>query len=288
MPYKIYVPENIALEHGIMGRIETTLYGLIEHARILGLNNHVSTFEQMRACNKSGPNGMNPLSLDEVFIWRKALMFTYSDNTPDNTYLSRGDGYNSLVSFELVTPKEVMEVWTRLKEQWLFDRYDIWTSAGMQDCALIGKLGDDRYLLARWCKSETDTLIGFDDIVKRLWEERSEFYTHKAIRLGLVCTNALVRLIAICTIVIVALLAVKGMFGVEITGFVVALSLVGILNATLISYVLWRSKRLEQKFIELLFEQSTYDIVYDGECFDLEHLRAICRLSGQAPRGKSS
>ena len=79
-----------------------------------------------------------PLSDDEVIVWRAYCPTTYSDNLGQY-------GFDNV-------PLEVMRHWKKIKESYVFDRYEIWTTERTvhKDPLLIGVVGANLYLLARW------------------------------------------------------------------------------------------------------------------------------------------
>jgi hypothetical protein len=103
-----------------------------------------------------------PLSKAELTIWRAWLLTHYSDAD------TKGDK-ESLRDYALDSiPLPVLMAFEQHKESKLFDSLEIWKPEfGQTDQILIGVIGNDRFLLARWAKSSAD-LISFDEIKRRV------------------------------------------------------------------------------------------------------------------------
>jgi len=103
-----------------------------------------------------------PLSEDEITIWRAWLPTVYtSDETRGGVSLGR-------YSFDRV-PLLVLKIWREHERKATFESYEIWTPESIEypDPVLVGKLGNNTYLLARWGESDA-SLVSFDDIKRRL------------------------------------------------------------------------------------------------------------------------
>lgn len=103
-----------------------------------------------------------PLSQDEMTVWREWLPTSYSDGDTGSRYMTH---YN----FDRI-PKPVLTKWKFYKDQKIFEAFEIWTPerALVDDPILLGVIGTNRYLLARWGESDAN-LLSFDDIRRRIW-----------------------------------------------------------------------------------------------------------------------
>lgn len=98
---------------------------------------------------------------EELEIWQKFLPSTYSeDGKAQHTFSYRGAKLDAY-AFDLI-PISVLELWATLKDDKVFDTYEIWTpERQVVDPILLGfrkKIGP--FLLARWGES----LQAFEEI----------------------------------------------------------------------------------------------------------------------------
>ncbi len=132
-----------------------------------------------------------PLSPEEIVIWKAWLPTAYSTNT---------DGWRNMKNYAFDRiPMPVVEQWKRHKESGLFDAFEIWTpedSVVVDDPILVGVAGNNRYLLARW--GETDAnLVTFADIKAALKKrEYRKFWTNDMLIVSSIVIGACVYLLA--------------------------------------------------------------------------------------------
>lgn len=120
-----------------------------ELARELGLELQAKRYEKPLA-----ENAFTPLSEDEITIWRTWCPTRYADESQSQTARPLRD-----YAFDSV-PIEVMRHWKAIKDNYAFDRYEIWTTERTRasDPLLIGVLGTHLYLLARWGLESPESL----------------------------------------------------------------------------------------------------------------------------------
>ena len=95
------------------------------------------------------------LSPAQLNVWRAWLPATY--------YKRNLSEYR----FDII-PVHVLELWKQCKKLEIFDCFEIWTpEKHAPDPVLVGTLGEDYYLLARWSESD-ENLISFEEIKQRL------------------------------------------------------------------------------------------------------------------------
>jgi hypothetical protein len=111
--------------------------------------------------------GIQPLSDDAVTVWKgfASAKCTAEEFTEEHI------------------PVTVVRQWAQWKERSLFDGFEIWStsrqraaesaneSARLDDPVLVGRVGDDLYLLARWGKEDANFLT-FEQVVDWVYTQR--------------------------------------------------------------------------------------------------------------------
>ena len=109
-------------------------------AKELGLELQAKRYEKPLA-----ENVFTPLSRDEITLWRAHCPTWYREGGGDNIRDLKDYAFDNV-------PIEVMRHWKAIKDNYAFDRYQIWTTERTRhtDPLLIGVIGQKLYLLARW------------------------------------------------------------------------------------------------------------------------------------------
>jgi hypothetical protein len=117
-------------------------------AKELGLELQAKRYEKPLA-----EDAFKALTADEGELW--------SWHCPTRYILGGGEQRRKLEEYAFDSvPVEVMRHWKAIKDNYAFDRYEIWTTerTAHQDPLLIGILGTHLYLLARWGLESPDQL----------------------------------------------------------------------------------------------------------------------------------
>src|SRR3990167_6095027 len=107
-------------------------------AKELGLEVQAKRYEKPLA-----ENVLTALTADEVILWGHHCPTRYA----------HGADIHDLAQYAFDSvPIEVMRHWKAIKDNYIFDRYEIWTTERTlgTDPLLIGVIGQKLYLLARW------------------------------------------------------------------------------------------------------------------------------------------
>ncbi len=105
---------------------------------------------------KSAGLTIKPMSADEVVVWKAFLPTAYRSRGSLNNY-----------EFDRI-PTPVLEQWNKLKGQNTFDAFEIWTpETQTTDPALIGCIGQNRYMIARWAESDAN-LLTLHDVARKV------------------------------------------------------------------------------------------------------------------------
>jgi hypothetical protein len=110
-------------------------------AKELGLDVQARRYEKPLA-----EDAFTALSGDEVMIWQRYCPTRYIPGGGQDVRKLEEYAFDSV-------PIEVMRHWKAIKDNYAFDRYEVWTTertARANDPLLIGVLGTKLYLLARW------------------------------------------------------------------------------------------------------------------------------------------
>lgn len=110
-------------------------------AKELGLELQAKRYEKPLATD-----AFKPLSADETTLW--------AFHCPTRYVPGGGDGVRALEQYAFDSvPVEVMRHWKSIKDNYNFDRFEVWTTERTPratDPLLIGVIGATNYLLARW------------------------------------------------------------------------------------------------------------------------------------------
>lgn len=126
---------------------------------------------QSRRHEKSlAERAFTPLSADELTLWSTYCPTHYG--APDM------GPFKSLSEYGFDTiPVEVMRHWKSIKDNYTFDSYQIWTvekTRLLTDPLLIGVIGPNHYLLARW-GLESPGDLSVHDIAEKMYQEGLDF-----------------------------------------------------------------------------------------------------------------
>ena len=105
------------------------------------------------------------LTHDEVILW--------AHHCPTRYIPGGGEGVKKLESYAFDNvPLEVMRHWKAIKDDYAFDRYEIWTTEKTinTDPLLIGVLGQRLFLLARW-GMESPEYLPLKEIAQRVYND---------------------------------------------------------------------------------------------------------------------
>lgn len=114
----------------------------------------------------SAEKAFQNLTNDEMVIWSSHCPTRYASGED----LTRGYQPLSGYAFDIV-PIEVMRHWKSIKDNYAFDRYEIWTTEKTKntDPLLLGTLGPHLFLLARW-GLESPGQLSLTDIAKSIYD----------------------------------------------------------------------------------------------------------------------
>lgn len=132
-------------------------------AKELGLEVQARRYEKPLA-----EDAFTALSDDEVMIWQRHCPTRYIPGGGQDVRKLEEYAFDSV-------PIEVMRHWKAIKDNYAFDRYEVWTTERTPrpaDPLLIGVLGTKLYLLARWgLESPGDLSLKevAEGIAKALW-----------------------------------------------------------------------------------------------------------------------
>jgi hypothetical protein len=109
-----------------------------------------------------------PMTQEEIILWSHHCPTVYSTHPwldPERTKNVETYAFDSI-------PVEVMRHWKLIQDNYAFDRYGIWTTEKTinKDPLLIGVLGPDRFLLARW-GLESPGEMSLKDIAKKVYDD---------------------------------------------------------------------------------------------------------------------
>lgn len=139
-------------------------------AKELGLDLQAKRYEKPLA-----ENVFTPLSDDERIVW---------ENYCPTRYVPGGVGELRALeqyAFDSV-PIEVMRHWKAIKDNYAFDRYEIWTTERRPQAAdplLIGYIGQKVYLLARWGLESPESMplkAVAKAVAQRLWDNNGGYW----------------------------------------------------------------------------------------------------------------
>ncbi len=279
MTYELCAPETLSAKPA-ESSILASLRERMEQSKTLGLTTQATFFEKELRYHEKKPEQLKPLTADEAAVWKAWLPTCYRDDQkcPDSNSIRKMSSY----TFDRV-PSPVLSLWTKIKAQDVFDYYEIWTPEILKDDpVLIGILGNERYLLARWGESDAN-FLNFADVAKKLWDERLKIGW--AMNLEPVWIGTYV----VCLACIYAFFFASGMalhlmdykagFPVVIFGIVPAV----IAAFTMTQYAMKKWEICETLFIKMLFRLKPED---SWGYTRTEHLRAICRTYGKAPKAQ--
>jgi hypothetical protein len=134
-------------------------------ARELGLELQARRYEKPLA-----ENAFTALTDDEVTLWAHHCPTRYFQPP-----VASGNRSLEQYAFDSV-PIEVMRHWKTIKDNYSFDRYEVWTTErtrALNDPLLIGVIGQKLYLLARWGMESPDHLP-LKQIAQQLYAEGIE------------------------------------------------------------------------------------------------------------------
>jgi len=117
-------------------------------AKELGLELQAKRYEKPLA-----EDAFKALTADEVELWGHHCPTRYAPGGFERQRKLEDYAFDNV-------PVEVMRHWKSIKDNYAFDRYEIWTTerTANQDPLLIGALGTHLYLLARWGLESPDQL----------------------------------------------------------------------------------------------------------------------------------
>ncbi len=135
-------------------------------ARELGLELQAKRYEKPLA-----ENAFTPLTPAELIVWRNYCPTTYAPGGGTNDRKLEEYAFDSV-------PIEVMRHWKAIKDNYSFDRYEVWTTERIPRAAdplLIGIIGTNLYLLARWGMESPEAMplkAVAKAVAQRMWETR--------------------------------------------------------------------------------------------------------------------
>ena len=280
MAYELCVPDTVST--GPKRADDSALINLRERiasAESLGLTVQTQLHKEELRYLENKPEGLSPLTVDEMSIWHAWLPTIYRDDAhcPEKNVLIRK---LSSYAFDRI-PSPVYRLWVRLEKQKVFDYYEIWTPEKEEktDPVLIGVLAGQHHLLARWGESDAN-LITFENVVASLWKNwpsTSDLsFSMTLLRVGIFLS----RLTIIGMSAVITLLVWPSVFESPF-GFSkdeASLVLCTFVVLCAIGATWFRMKRKG--------EQSLVNLIFNEDSKDTEHLQAICRVYGKVPKRK--
>lgn len=283
MTYELCAPETLSPAPAK----DAVLDGLrerMEQSKALGLTAQAAFFQKQLRHAEKKPGEFTPLTADETAIWKAWLPTCYRDDAhcPDTTSGVNFHSVRKMSSYMFDhVPSPVLGLWAKIKQQDVFDYYEIWTPEKiMEDPILLGVLGNERYLLARWGESDAN-FLGFVDVAKNLWAKRLDM--NFALDLEPVWIGTYLALLVFVYVPIFAaglvLLEVDHKVGSGVMIFGIIPASIATLFMTRHAMKNWQV--CESWFIRVLFRLKPED---SWRYTQTEHLRAICRIFGRAPK----
>ena len=128
-------------------------------AQELGLELQAKRYEKPLA-----ESTFTPLTRDEVILWDSHCPTCYRPGGGNNVRDLKDYAFDSV-------PIEVMRHWKTIKDNYAFDRYEIWTTERTRstDPLLIGVIGQKLYLLARW-GMESPGSLSVRDVAQSIYD----------------------------------------------------------------------------------------------------------------------
>ncbi len=130
-------------------------------ARELGMELQAKRYEKPLA-----ENAFTPLTADEVTLWDHHCPTCYRPGGGERIRDLKDYAFDSV-------PIEVMRHWKAIKDNYTFDRYEVWTTERRPRAAdplLIGVIGQKLYLLARW-GMESPGSLSVKDIAQSVYDK---------------------------------------------------------------------------------------------------------------------
>lgn len=111
-------------------------------------------------------NIFTALSEDEITLWHHHCPTRYIEGA--NVQPLEQYGFDTI-------PLEVMRHWKKIKDNYSFDRYEIWTTERTvnTDPLLIGVIGQKLYLLARW-GLESPEQLSLREIAENIYKQTKD------------------------------------------------------------------------------------------------------------------
>lgn len=134
----------------------------VKLAAELGLELQAKRYEKPLA-----ENAFTPLTADETILWRRHCPTRYVPGGGERVRRLEEYGFDSV-------PVEVMRHWKSIKDNYAFDRFEVWTTERTRtntDPLLIGVIGQKLYLLARWGMEAPESL-SVTGLAESIYKER--------------------------------------------------------------------------------------------------------------------
>lgn len=131
-------------------------------ARNLGLLAQVALIErQAHNLKRSCLLTTTPLSSEEVTIWQSWLPIRFS--TDENSMFPHVGTY----AYETIV-SSILTKWNDLRDQRIFESFEIWTRSDARESLLVGVNGSNCYLVARW-NCSVGSLLSFEKVKSELY-----------------------------------------------------------------------------------------------------------------------
>jgi|GEM_PF-2657960 len=131
-------------------------------ARNLGLIVQVTLIErQAHNLRRSCLLTTTPLTSEEVTIWQSWLPSRFSTDEKSKCLGIGEYAYETILS-------SVLEKWKDLRDQRIFESFEIWTRSDAKESLLVGINGNNCYLVARW-NGSVGSLLSFEKVKSELY-----------------------------------------------------------------------------------------------------------------------